>query len=76
MTEDRLRRALSEPMTLTQVGPDRYKVETGKDREYEVDLRTMECDCPDFSMRDVDRCKHIYKGLLVTGRLDTEEGNN
>lgn len=65
MTEDRLRRALSEEMECHQMGPDQYKVVAESGSEYEIDLATMECDCPDYLTRDVDKCKHLYKGLLA-----------
>lgn len=45
---------------VTIVGPTRGLVQSSSDKNkfYSVDLRTQECNCPDFNYRHV-KCKHL-----------------
>lgn len=67
---DRLQRAREEDMNIHKTGPDQYEVVSENATSYDIDLATMECTCDDYRTRDIDKCKHLYKGLLISGDLD------
>lgn len=66
----RLTRAREENMDIHKMGPKQYEIVSESGSTYEIDLVAMECTCNDYRTRDVDKCKHLYKGLLITGELD------
>lgn len=57
--ERRAERARTEPMTVRPLRDGRYVVET-EGGVYVVDLDTVDCTCPDHSIRGA-RCKHIRR---------------
>lgn len=72
----RLERARRENMDIHTIGPDMYEVVGEDGTSYEIDLRTMECDCPDFQAREIPACKHLYKGVLIIDEFELDDIKN
>lgn len=61
---DRILRGLTSRMTLVELAPDIYEVETATG-EYRLDLQGRVCECPDCQYRD-QICKHLHRVILET----------
>lgn len=59
----RIESALCARMTITEMAPEMYHVETDGG-DYHVDLRERVCECPDCRYRDCT-CKHYYRCYLL-----------
>ena len=66
----RLRRAVTECMTVIHEGGDIYSVTSESGREYTVDACDGRCDCPDaqYNLASDDLCKHAYRVAVVRGK--------
>lgn len=59
---DRIIRGLTSRMTLVELAPDIYEVETASG-QYRVDLQGRVCECPDCHFRE-QVCKHLFRVIL------------
>lgn len=68
--DERVDRAMTEPLHIEQLAPGMYEVQTVAGDVYKVDPSLGACECPDheYNIGDVDgvRCKHV---LAVVFRL-------
>lgn len=67
MSQPRLSSGFKMQDNVTMVGNLRAVVKSqNSDNQYSVDLRTSECECPDFQFRGV-KCKHIRAAEAKAG---------
>jgi len=73
--DDRTRRAAEEAMAVLPVAEDLYRVYSGADADYLVDLRDASCGCADWGYREPDEgCKHARRVLMSLGRRPIPDG--
>ena len=66
---ERAVRAWTERMAVVPLGGGCYRVESGSDRDYTVDLLDHRCTCPDYRYRGA-QCKHLRRvAIEVTRKL-------
>ena len=65
----RLRRGITECMTVICTGGDVYSVTSESGTEYTVDAHSGACTCPDaqHNLTNGDRCKHALRVAVVRG---------
>lgn len=73
--DDRDRRAAEEAMAVLPIDEDRYRVYSGADADYLVNLREPSCECADYEYREPDGgCKHARRVLMSLGRRPIPDG--
>ncbi|WP_135807327.1 hypothetical protein [Halorussus marinus] len=73
--DDRDRRAAEEAMAVMPIDEDRYRVYSGADADYLVDLRDPACECADWRYREPEEgCKHARRVLQTLGRRPIPDG--
>lgn len=70
-TDARVRRAVDEDMRVIAIGADIYEVLSSSGSDYQVELGSGFCECPD-AMNRGPGCKHAIKCALATARFDVE----
>jgi hypothetical protein len=65
----RLRRGVTECMTVIHKGGEVYSVTSQSGREYTIDACNGRCDCPDaqHNLGSDERCKHAFRVAVVRG---------
>ena len=70
---DRAKRGFMEDMNHSRIRPGEYIIHNEDGEDYTVDIRALECTCPDFRTRNISKCKHLYRLLHLNGKLDKDD---